>query len=215
MSYSSLWGIDRKWSGTELTEYRNSWLFCPIAWNVLLCKYIEEEERYAYGRVLTNYMAWVGIGSTATANRRWSMLNERINNSSSQSDRVLWELSNLSVFNAKDKDFVAECIETFVKNNMVGNPEYQDCDHIIERFHKVAEDIRNLPRRVKYFVIKGTSCDDNVEYWFDRKRLCSWDKKVCEFTLIEDQKVVGFASNLEMCGEPPKEEGGVANACNT
>lgn len=205
MSYSSLWAIDRKWSGKQLTEYRNSWLFCPIVWNVLLCKYIEPEERTDYGMVCTTYLAWVGIRSE-TANSRWSMLNERINNSSSQSDRVLWELSNLSVFNTKDKDFVAECIEKFVENNMVGNPEYKNSDHIIERFHRVASDIRNLPRRVKYFVIKGTSVDDNVERWFYRKRLCSWKEYICEFTLIEDQKVVGFATNLEMCNEQPKED---------
>lgn len=199
MSYSSLWGIDGKWSGKRLTEYHNSWLFCPIVWNVLLCKYIEEEERTNWGHVWTNYMSWVGVCDTATADRKWRMLNKRINNSGIQSDRVLWDLSQLSVFNAKDKDFVAECIEKFVENNMVGDPEYQESDHIIERFHKVAEDIRNLPRRFKYFVIKGTSCDDNVERWFYRKRLCSWKEDICEFTLIEDQKVVGYATNLEMC----------------
>ena len=199
MSYSSLWGIDGKWSGKRLTEYHNSWLFCPITWNVLLCKYIEPEERTNWGHVWTNYMSWVGPCDKATAERKWQMLNERINNSSNQADRVLWELSQLSVFNAKDKDFVAECIERFVETNMVGNPEYQDSNHIFERFRMVAGDIRNLPRRVKYFVIKGTSCDDNVERWFNRKRLCSWKEFICEFTLIEDQKVVGFASNLEMC----------------
>lgn len=199
MSYSSLWVIDRNWSGKKHTEYHNSWLFPPVVWDVLLCKYIEEEERTDGRFVWKSYLSWACSRGSETANRRWSMLNERINNSSSQSDRVLWELSNLSVFNAKDKDFVAECIETFIATNLVGNPEYQDAQHIFERFHRVAGDIRNLPRRVKYFVIKSTSCDDNVEWWFDRKRLCSWDKWVCEFTLIEDQKVVGFASNLEMC----------------
>ena len=200
MSYSSLWGIDRKWSGKELTEYRNSWLFCPVVWNVLLCKYIGEEERTDYGRVCKDYLSWLGIiASPETRASRWQMLNERINNSSIQSDRVLWELSNLSVFNAKDKAFVAECIETFVENNMVGNPEYQDSDHIIERFHRIARDIRYLPRRVKYFVIKGTSVDDAVERWFYRKRLCSWKEFICEFTLIENQKVAGFATNLEIC----------------
>lgn len=200
MSYSSLWGIDSKWSGKQLTEYHNSWLFCPIVWNVLLCKYIKPEERTDFGHVCTNYMSWAELcASAATRARRFQMLNERINNSSSQSDRVLWELSNLSVFNAKDKDFVAECIERFVENNMVSDPEYQECDHIIERFRKIAGDIKNLPKRVKYFVVKGTSCDDNVEFWFYRKRLCSWEKFICEFTLIEDQKVVGFATNLEMC----------------
>jgi hypothetical protein len=199
MSYSSLWGIDGKWSGKRLTEYHNSWLFCPITWNVLLCKYIKPEERTGYGRVWTNYMSWVGICDSATADKKWRMLNERINNSGIQPDRVLWDLSQLGVFDTKDKDFVAECIDKFVENNIVGNPEYQESDHIIERFHKVAEDIRNLPRRFKYFVIKGTSVDDEVERWFYRKRLCSWKEAVCYFTVIEDQKVVGYATNLQMC----------------
>ena len=201
MSHSSLWGIDRNWSGKQLIEYKNSWLFCPVVWNVLLCKYIEEEERTDFGRALTDYMSWVGIFAGPTAKERWSMLNERINNSSIQYDRVLWELSNLSVFNTKDKDFVAECIERFVENNMVGTSEYRDSAHIIERFRWIARDIINLPRRVKYFVFKGTSVDDCVERWFRRKRLCSWKEFVCEFTLIEDQKVTGFATNLEMCKE--------------
>lgn len=201
MSYSSLWGIDRKWSGKELTEYRNSWFFCPIVWNVLFCKYIKPEERCEWGRTITTYMTWVGACGSREANRRWAMLNGRINDSSIQSDRVLWELSMVSVFNAKDKEFVAECIEKFLEDNMTGNPEYQDCDHLFERFRTIAEDIRNLPRKVKYFVVKGTSCDDHVERWFYRKRLCSWKEEVCEFTIIEDRKVVGFASNLEMCKE--------------
>lgn len=124
MSYSSLWGIDRNWSGKQLIEYRNSWLFCPIVWDVLFCKYIKKEERTCFGRVLTDYMSWVGILAGPTAHERWGMLNERINNSSTQYDRVLWELAGLSVFNTKDKEFVAKCIEKFVENNMVGNSEY-------------------------------------------------------------------------------------------
>lgn len=200
MSYSSLWGIDSKWSGKRLAEYHNSWMFCPIVWSVLMCKYIEPGERTDYGYVWTNYLSWSGCSSSAaTRESRFQMLNERINNSPCQSDRVLWELAGLSVFNAKDKDFVAECIENFVNDNMANDPEYQECDHIFERFRKIAEDIRSLPKWVKYFVIKGTSVDDNVERWFYRKRLCSWKEFICEFTLIEDQKVAGFSTNLEMC----------------
>jgi hypothetical protein len=195
MSYTSLWEIDKNWSGRELSTYHNSWLFPPVVWDTLLCKYIKEQERCDHGYAWKRYLSWIGF----TDNGRHSLLNNRINNSPVQYDRVLWELSNLSVFNAKDKSFVAECIEKFVENNIVGNPEYEDAEHIKERFFEIAKDIRNLPRRVKYFVIHPTSCDDNVEWWFYRKRLCSWDKFVCEFTLIEDNKVVGFSTNLEMC----------------
>lgn len=201
MSYTSLWEIDKNWSGREHADYRNSWLFCPQIWDILMCKYIMPAERCEFGNTLTNYLVWTCPWNKEKANSRHNMLNNRINNSSEQYDRVLWELSNLSVFNAKDKLFVAECIDRFVQNNIVGNPEYTEAEHIIERFTEIAKDIRNLPRRVKYFVIHPTSCDDNVEWWFNRKRLSSWKKFVCEFTLIENGQIVGFSTNLEVCKE--------------
>lgn len=199
MSHSSLWAITDQWEGEEHYTYSNSWLFCPIVWDVLLCKYIRPHERTDWGREVKHYMVWIGPFDRAEANRRWGILNDRINASPSQTDRVLWELSGLSVFNAKDKSFVADCVEAFVEENYVNNLEYQNADRIIARARAIAADIRGLPESAKYFVLKPTSCDDNVEYWFNNKQLCSWDKKVCEFTLIEDQRIVGFASNLEIC----------------
>jgi hypothetical protein len=199
MSYTSLWVIDNKWSGKEHTTYQNSHLFPPIVWNILMCKYITALERSNTYRVDTQYLCWVGLCfDKAEERKRFNMLNERINNCDVQYDRVLWELSNLSVFNAKDKEFVADCIEKFVENNF-SNSEYKDSDHIKERFSEIAKDIRELPKRCKYFVIHPTSCDDNVERWFSNKRLCSWDELVCEFTLIENNKVIGFSDNLKMC----------------
>lgn len=201
MSYSSLWEIDRKWSGREYSVYHNSWLFCPVIWDILMCKYIEPEDRYIYGRIWDSFTTWIVACNKEESNIRFAKLNDRINNSAIQYDRVLWELSNLSVFNAKDKEFVADCISEFVKNNIVGNPKYLESEHIAERFAEVAKDIRDLPRRVKFFVIHPTSCDDNVEWWFNRKRLSSWKKFVCEFTLIENRRIIGFASNMEMCAD--------------
>ena len=207
MSYTSLWEIDRNWSGKEYTEYKNSHLFPPVVWDILMCKYITAIERSNPYRTDTSYLCWtVFCFDRAEGNRRHNMLNERINNSDVQYDRVLWELSNLSVFNAKDKWFVAECIEKFVENNF-SNSEYKNSEHIKERFREIAKDIRDLPKRCKYFVIHPTSCDDNVEWWFYRKRLSSWDKIVCEFTLIENDRVVGFSDNLKMCREREKENG--------
>jgi len=199
MSYTSLWEIDKNWSGKEYKEYKNSHLFPPIVWDILMCKYIKPYERTVYNRIDTHYLSWVGFCFDKNEqNRRHNMLNERINSSDIHYDRVLWELSNLSVFNAKDKEFVADCILKFVKNNFCGT-EYADNEYIKERFCEIANDIRTLPKRCKFFVIHPNSCDDNVEWWFYRKRLSSWDKFVCEFTLIENNKVIGFSDNLEMC----------------
>lgn len=201
MSSTSLWEINKNWGGKEFAEYKNSWLFCPQVWDILMCKYIRPDERRAEftGKEISIYMSWVRPWNKETANSRHAKLNDRLNNSSIQYDRVLWELSNLSVFNAKDKCFVADCIDAFVENNINGNPVYANADHIKERFREIAEDIRNLPRRVKYFVIHGTDCDDNVERWFRNKRLSSWENFICEFTLIENEQVVGFATNLDLC----------------
>ncbi len=194
MSYTSLWVIDKNWSGTEHRQYPNSWLMPPIVWDVLMQKYIGANERNG----VDSYLVWVCACSAKIRDERWSLLNSRINNTENQTDRIMWELTGLSVFNSKDKEFVADCIDAFVRENQ-NIDELLQAEHIRQRFFDIAVDIRNLPRRVKYFVIHPSSVDDSVEWWFHRKRLCSWDKFVCEFTLIEDNKVVGFSTNLEMC----------------
>lgn len=196
MSNTSLWEIDKNWSGNIYAEYKNAWLFPPVVWDILMCKYISKPERTDMYRTHTSFMTWCGF--SAQANERHGMLNERINNSEIQYDRVLWELSNLSVFNFKDRGFVAECIDKFIEENS----HYYDngiADHIKERFAEIANDIRGLPESCCFFVIHPTSVDDNVEWWFKETSLSSWDKFVCEFTLIEDNKVIGFSDNLAMC----------------
>ncbi len=194
MSYTSLWVIDKNWSGAEHRQYPNSWIFPPIVWDVLLQKYIDAAEHNG----VNSYLTWVCACSAKIRDERWTLLNSRINNAENQVDRIMWELTGLSVFDSKDKEFVADCIDAFVRENQNIDEELQ-AEHVRQRFFDIAVDIRNLPKRVKYFVIHPTSVDDSVEWWFCRKRLCSWDKFVCEFTLIEDNKVVGFSTNLEMC----------------
>lgn len=194
MSYTSLWIIDKNWSGTEYRQYPNSWLMPPIVWDVLMQKYIDADDRNG----VNSYLAWVCACSAKIRDERWALLNSRINNTENQVDRIMWELAGLSVFNSKDKEFVASCIDDFVRENQIINIQLQT-PPVIQRFFAIANDIRSLPRHVKYFVIHPTSVDDSVERWFYRKRLCSWDKFVCEFTLIEDNKVIGFSTNLEMC----------------
>lgn len=195
MSYTSLWVIDKNWSGAEHCKYPNSWLMPPVVWDVLMQKYINAYERNG----VESYIVWAISGnSDKERDERWALLNSRINNTENQVDRIMWELAGLSVFNSKDKEFVADCIDAFVRENQNIDVLLR-AEHIRQRFFDIAIDIRNLPRRIKYFVIHPTSVDDSVERWFYRKRLCSWDKFVCEFTLIEDNKVVGFSTNLEMC----------------
>lgn len=194
MSYTSLWIIDKNWRGTEHRKYPNSWLMPPIVWDVLMQKYIDADDRNG----VNSYLAWVCACSAKIREERWALLNSRINNTENQVDRIMWELAGLSVFNSKDKEFVADCIDAFVRENQNIDVLLRE-EHIRQRFFEIAVDIRNIPRRVKYFVIHPTSVDDSVERWFYRKRLCSWDKFVCEFTLIEDNKVIGFSTNLEMC----------------
>lgn len=191
MSYTSLWEIGKNWNGSEYAEYKNAWLFPPVVWDILLCKYIKPSERNNN----TSFLIWMGMFQSQ---EKMDLLNDRINNSKIQYDRVLWELTNASVFNSKDKEFVYDCIMEFVENNFKYYHD-GDCEHIKERFVEVANDIKTLPKRCKYFVIHPTSVDDNVERWFYRKRLSSWDKFVCEFTIIENNKVVGFSDNLKMC----------------
>ena len=194
MSYTSLWIIDKNWSGTEYRQYPNSWLMPPIVWDVLMQKYIDADDRNG----VNSYLAWVCACSAKIRDERWALLNSRINNTENQVDRIMWELAGLSVFNSKDKEFVASCIDDFVRENQIINIQLQT-PPVIQRFFAIANDIRSLPRHVKYFVIHPNSVDDSVEWWFHHKRLCSWDKFVCEFTLIEGNKVVGFSTNLEMC----------------
>ena len=40
MSESSLWLIDKNFYGYEKYEFKNSWLFSPVLWNVLSDKYL-------------------------------------------------------------------------------------------------------------------------------------------------------------------------------
>lgn len=194
MSYTSLWVIDKNWSGAEYRQYPNSWMMPPVVWDVLMQKYIDPAEHNG----VNSYLTWVCACSSKIRDERWALLNSRINNTENQADRIMWELTGLSVFSAKDKGFVADCIDTFVRENQ-NIDEALQAEHIRQRFFDIAVDIRNLPRRVKYFVIHPSSVDDSVEWWFRRERLCSWDKFVCEFTLIENKRVIGFSTNLEMC----------------
>lgn len=49
MSYSSIYLIDDSFNGSVEFEYRNSWWFSPIIWDVLLDKYMRKEIQTPFG----------------------------------------------------------------------------------------------------------------------------------------------------------------------
>ncbi|MBU2704129.1 hypothetical protein Ga0466249_005283 [Sporomusaceae bacterium BoRhaA] len=201
MSRSSLWVMDKNFNGEELKEFSNSWWFAPVAWDILLNKYIpskpwEEKKHYVTAAMFDDKL--------------FNKLNEKINESDTQEDRILWEAGNQQVFFTKDKEFVAECITRFLTTNSELATDLGG--HIYTRFAEVAAEIRQLDeKQYPYFILKNTSCDDNVEFWFDKYNdeteecepctLKDWDKFLTEFVVIESDKIVNFISNVDYFGD--------------
>ena len=138
MSSSSLYGITKDYKGKEIIDYKNSWLFSPVVWNVLSDKLLPR--KYGY---IQNV---IGFGGQEV----WKNINNILNNSDFLADRVLWELSNQAIFKTKDKNIVADCIRDFLKVNSKYDKSDEDNisvlkrNHIIERWNEIATDIENL-----------------------------------------------------------------------
>lgn len=163
MSYSSIYIIDQDTHLSNTIEYSNSWLFAPVVWEIILNSYIQDELRTSYGIAKSLF--------TSDGDHLFRMANKAVNNSSIMSDRVAWEVSNQQIILVKDKEFIADSLLKFVddhKNDvMLYNKENNlQYDHIANRFKKIAEDIRNIDSDKKYFIFKGTSVDDSIEYFF-------------------------------------------------
>lgn len=205
MSCSSLWGIKSDYVGDRLADYKNSWLFSPIIWGVLPDKYIPKEIAAPYGYK----KSIIGIGGEDI----WRKTNDKINHCEDTPDRICWELTNQQIFFTKDKKCVADNIRKFVEQNKKydanDNGTYPlEKEHIIERFNEIAADIEELDEsEYPYFVLKNSSCDDGVEYWFSKyneetdeyeeKALKDWDSFIAEFVVIEDGKIATFISNTD------------------
>jgi hypothetical protein len=145
MSHSTLYGITSDLHGAELNNYHNAWLFCPAIWQFL-------ELKYRTGSV---------IGFSITEGEK--QLNKIMNKGENIVEQICWELSNQQVFCTKDKDFVADCIEKFMRTAQLEGTVYED------RFRLVAADVRNIDTsKYKFFVFKNISVDNWVENWFLR-----------------------------------------------
>lgn len=206
MSCSSLYGIKKDYTGEELYEYRNSWLFSPIVMGILPEKYIPYEIQTPYGFK----KSIIGMGGQEI----WKKTNNKINNCDNTPDRICWEMSNQQIFFTKDKECIANSIRKFVEQNKGYDKSDEDNlsslerEHIIERFNEIADDIIGLDEKeYPYFVLKNTSVDDGVSFWFSDydeekdeytdKSIKDWDKFLAEFVVIEDGKIAKFISNLD------------------
>lgn len=198
MSRSSLWVMDKEYKGYEVIEFRDSWLFSPIIWGVLADKYIPH-------LIVTPYGFKKSVISDPSLFRP---LNDKINNCKCTPDRICWEMSNQQIFFTKDKQFVADAILQFVKDNTRYSERILTKDHIKNRFIEVANSILELnENEYPYFIFKNTSCDDNVERWFSDYNeeedeyktinLSQQKKLVAEFVVIENNKIDRFISNLD------------------
>lgn len=204
MSYSSLYGITGGYNGERIKKYENSWLFFPIIFGILPDKYIPKEIETPYG-----YKKGI-IGPYGSD--IWGKTNEKIKHCQNTPDRICWEMSNQQIFFTKDRKCIADSIRKFAEQNK----EYDrsrdgicplEQEHIIERFHEIAEDIENLDEtEYPYFVFKNSSCDDSVENWFcgnyneetdecEEKSLKDQNEFLAEFVVIKDGKIVDFISN--------------------
>ena len=195
MSSSSLWVMDKKFNGKEIKEFGNSWLFAPVAWDILFDKYIPKLSYETDRTYLAAAMFDDSVGKR---------LNNLINNSTIQADRILWELGNQQIFFTKDKKIVADCIKNFliINKKLVPNGE-----HSYQRYNDVADAILAIDEnKHPYFIMKNTSCDDAVEWWFEKydeetddnipRPLTKVNKFAAEFVVIEENKIAGFISNL-------------------
>ncbi|WCF11542.1 hypothetical protein NDS46_31795 (plasmid) [Paenibacillus thiaminolyticus] len=195
MSMSSLWVMNKDFYGKEIVEFNNSWLLSPIVWEILFEKYLPHEVYTEYGK--RSYIA-----SSMFDNSIGRRLNEEINNSITQEDRIVWELTQQQVFFTKDKDIVGTALHNFLKinselSNHLGN-------HIHERFENVAREILELNEQESpYFIFKNSSVDDRVECWFKDEdgnltgTLKDVKQQVIEFVVIKNAKISGFISNID------------------
>lgn len=203
MSCSSLYGIKPDYIGEIVNEYKNSWCFSPIVWNVLSDKTLPRD-----------FMGYVQSIIGLHGQEVWKKINTKMNNSENTPDRICWEMSNQQIFFTKDKECIATNIRQFVEQNKAYDKSDEDNlsplerEHIVQRFNEIADDIVSLDENeYPYFVFKNTSVDDGVEFWFSSydeeldeytdKSIKDWDKLLAEFVVIEDGKIAKFISNLD------------------
>ena len=105
MSESSLWLIDKNFYGYEEYEFKNSWLFSPVLWNVLSDKYLP--------RMNGCIQSLTGLFGRDV----FEKINLIMNESENDYERFCWEFSHQQIFNTKDKTLVSNAIRQFLELN--------------------------------------------------------------------------------------------------
>jgi hypothetical protein len=198
--------MNKDFYGECLCDFKNSWLFSPIAWDVLSEKYLTE-------RITRNGFKLSFIYLCHSDSSFNIDLNRCINNCESMSDRIVWEMSNQQIFFTKDRKIVADGIRQFLKDNAKFD-RFEDGtypleqEHIIERFEEIANSIEELDEnKYPYFIFKNTSVDDGVERMFfkynedtddnDKLSFKDCEEFEAEFVVIKDGKIDCFIKNTD------------------
>lgn len=192
MSTSTLWTMNENFEGEVLEEFSNSHLLTPMAWEILFNKYLSR----------------TGFSSVAEFDESIPReLNEKINNSTIEEDRIVWELTKQQVFFTKDKVLVADAIKRFLSVNKLFTGNLGT--HIHERFQEVANEILKLDEQKQpYFIFKNTSVDDGVQCWFYgydiekgkcvSRTLKDIKENVAEFVIFENNQIKEWVTNIEL-----------------
>jgi hypothetical protein len=193
--------IDKAMKLQDEIEYRNSWLFTPLIWDVLFHKYLPNKCMNRYTGEKDSF-----LGAVMCNNSIHTTLNDKINSSRNFDDRVLWEIANQQIFFTKDKSMVSEAIKRFYEENKSSEKLMAE-DHIRDRFYEVSNDIDTLTGDSYCFVFKNSSVDDGVVSWFrkynaeteeyDDVSLLDAADPVAEFVLIEGNTIT-FVKNTDI-----------------
>lgn len=182
MSYSSLWGVNKYFYGTELIQFQNSCIFSNIIMDTLYHKYIPENIHATYSEESIFF-----IDSDIDPNL-FRKLDGLISNSGDNGDMTLWILANQQIMPTTCKEYIAKCIVEFTK--------YIQESHMVDRFVSVAEEILGLDEEVyPYFIIKITNVDNSVNSWFNNSSLLELKEDVTNFVIMENNQVTDIISN--------------------
>lgn len=212
---SILWVLNKKYEGEIKDEFDNAWIFSPKLWDVL-------SDKYLFSRGLNlpfDYANKSVLGMKGI--EVFKKLIDKMNECENMTDRICWEFSTATVFYTKDKQFISDCIRNFAKDNksycLVENKspvkngrKYVSClkvESIANRFYEIADAILQIDEKKYPFFFFQSNTITSLTHWFqnynedeDEWFDCSLKEKkgqVCDFAVIENNKIKQFISNLD------------------
>lgn len=196
MSKSFIYALNKDYITQNIYGFDNSWLFSPMVWRRICAEYLPRE-RVGNKMVPASFFGIDGV-------ENWKKVNDIMNHSDNHNLRIIWEMSNQQFFLTKDKEVIANALESFFAIFPDDDEGFAWNEHIIGRFKDMADRIRSLDENVcPYCVHKNSSCDDSIERHLQRFDEKKWKsvpvslKKTAkdvqqDFIIIEDGKIVNF-----------------------